>query len=85
MVIRKYHPLKFWLTMMVILMTISIVLPIGVNIWYTRSIVHNECQALNLLKSEVAPKPTNPAANPSRVFAYNFHADIVLWANSDGC
>ena len=69
----------------VFLILAGIAAVIGGNIAYTRIQVAHECQALNLLLKEPAPKPANPTANPSRVFAYQFHQDIHLWAKADGC
>lgn len=68
-----------------LLIFIGMGLVFGGSVWYTRIAVQHECNALTLLLSEPAPKPSNPTANPSRVFAYNFHQDIMEWARADGC
>lgn len=85
MVIRKLHSLKWWLTIAITLLIISISLPIGVAIWYTHSQVQHECSALDLLIAIPAPKPTDPAANPSRELNYRFHQALVQWHDENGC
>lgn len=72
MVIRNIHPLKWWISVGVVLMVIAIAIPIGIGIWYTTSTVQHECTALNYLKT-----------HPTRSVVFN--QDISVWARSDGC
>jgi uncharacterized membrane protein len=61
----------------------------ALNLLYTANYVsqyeRHSCQALNLLVSIPAPKPADPAANPSRELNYRFHEALVYWQTSNGC
>jgi hypothetical protein len=84
-VIRKIHPLKWWITIAVILTFAAIAIPIGVAVWYTRVTVQHECSALKDLTVVPVKYPANPKANPSRVATYNFYVALLLWEKADGC
>jgi hypothetical protein len=72
MVIRKFHPLKFWIAIAVVLVVLSVATPIAVSLWYTTTTIQHECTALMYLKVH----PTHSAI---------FNHDIDVWAKSDGC
>jgi hypothetical protein len=84
-VIRKSHPLRWWISIAVILVFVAIAIPIGTAVWYTRSTVQHECAALKDLTAKPITKPANPAANPSRVATYNFYIALLDWEKADGC
>lgn len=84
MVIRKYHNLKWWLTLAVTCMFISMALPIGVAIWYTKDQLQHECAALSLLTSKPVPKPVN-STDKAREEAYLFYTALSQWRAADGC
>ena len=77
--------IKVLIACVVILFTIAIGLPVGVAILYTNSQVQHECNALELLTATPVPKPSNPAANPSRETTYKFYVALLYWEKSDGC
>jgi hypothetical protein len=52
---------------------------------YTNTVVQHECQALELLTRTPVPKPSDPAANPSREVSYKTYEALVFWKHSDGC
>jgi hypothetical protein len=68
-----------------VLMIVGLALVIGANVWYTRSQVQHECQALKDLTAKPVTYPANPSANPSRVATYNFYIALLDWERSDGC
>lgn len=43
------------------------------------------CDTLALLTSKPVPKPSDPAANPSRMQAYTLYADFVTLRHRLGC
>ena len=69
----------------VVLMVLGLGFVIGGGIWYTRSQIQHECQALRDLTATPVPYPANPAANPSRVANYNFYIALLSWERADGC
>ena len=77
MVIRKIHPLKWWVTLAVTLLFVGIALPLGLAIWYTQSQIQHECAALDILIG----LPVRPATQKN----IEFHNALVQWAKSDGC
>jgi hypothetical protein len=92
MVIRRYHPLGWWIALGCVLLVIAMGVPIGITLWYAnmnrtaiRDSEAHACQALQLLTAIPAPKPADPAANPSRELNYRFHAALVYWAHASGC
>lgn len=45
----------------------------------------NWCSTLTLLTAKPVPKPTDPAANPSRQGAYLFYRNLMTLASRFGC
>lgn len=68
-----------------ILFVLAVGVPIGLNIWYTNSVIRHECTALRDLTAKPVPYPANPAKNPSRVATYNFYIALKQWEHQDGC
>lgn len=85
MVIRRVHPLKWWISIACALLVVAMVVPIGVGIWFTIQTEQHACRALDLIVSHPIPKPANPAANPSREASYEFYQAILTWHNENGC
>jgi hypothetical protein len=72
MVIRRIHPLRWWIALATVLMFIGIAIPLGIAIWYTRDLVGHECQALVIIQH-------------SHLQNEKFAQAIDVWARSDGC
>lgn len=85
MVIRKIHPLKWWIVLAIVLMIFAIGVPIGVNLYTVAQSEKHACQALDILIAIPAPKPSNPKTNPSREQNFMFHNALVYWHDADGC
>lgn len=76
---------KLMIAVCCFLIMLGLALSIGGGIWYTRTTVQHECQALEDLTAKPISKPANPAANPSRVVTYNFYVALLDWERADGC
>jgi hypothetical protein len=84
-VIRRIHPLKWWVSIACVLMVFAMVVPIGVGIWFTIQQERHACQALDLIVAHPIPKPADPTTNPSREANYQFYQAILTWHNQNGC
>jgi hypothetical protein len=84
-VIRRIHPLKWWISLACALLVMCMVVPIGVGVWFTITTEQHACQALDLIVAHPVPKPADPLANPSREANYQFYQAILLWHNQNGC
>jgi hypothetical protein len=85
MVIRRVMSLRAWVAVAVIMMSVAVLLPVGVAVWYVNQYEKHACQALEILTSIPAPKPADPAANPSRELNYRFHNALTYWQRENGC
>jgi hypothetical protein len=74
-----------WVAAFVACFLLSVGGPIGYTTWYVASYARHACTALNVAIAHPAPKPDNPAANPSREQGYEFYQALKLWADEDGC
>ena len=52
---------------------------------YVQQYAQHGCAALGLLTAKPVPKPSDPAANPSRETTYEFYEAILFWERADGC
>jgi hypothetical protein len=61
----------------------------GLNLLYTARYVSqyekHSCQALEILTAIPVPRPSDPAADPSRETNWKFHNALLYWQRSDGC
>lgn len=57
----------------------------GFVVWQINAAQQTWCQTLDLLTAHPVAKPTNPAANPSRVTAYRLYNDFVTQRERIGC